>query len=110
MNTTSATTALAAQSATDGFQRPDDPGRPLRYLVIAQRALGGLELCPQQDGIFARRNSAAAEHLCRPEALHLGDVQREHCRTNLRKAHVVSEHEREVAIDRREPGKRLVTR
>src|ERR1700687_1203404 len=99
---------LRSLYAAQPFQRLRNLSRPLRHLVVAQRALARLKLSPQQDRVLARANFVAAENFHRNKTAQLGDAQCANALINFRKLHPVVKHKGEVALDGREAGQRFI--
>src|SRR5208337_4464269 len=95
--------------AAERFESFHDLRRPLCYLVVAQRALAGLELGAHQDRVLARANFFAAENFCRDETAQLGDAQSVDALVDLLELHALIKNKGEVALDGREARQRFIT-
>jgi hypothetical protein len=86
----------AAEFGEGGYDRP----RPLVHFIFAQRALVGLEFCPQQDRIFTSWNLTAAEDLDRGKAAQFRQAKSDDGPFDAREADFIGEEKGEVALNR----------
>ena len=70
--------------------------RPLRHLIFAQGPLSGVELHPQQCGIFSGGNRTTAKNLDRTKLAQLGEAQARDGLAHLLERSLVGKHEREI--------------
>src|SRR6185437_3929725 len=101
---------LGTLRAAQLFQGLDDLCRPVRHLIIAQRALDRVELGPQQDGVFPCRHRPASENLDRAEVLHVGNVEAPRRTLNLRERDALRKQEGEITVHGGELRERLIAR